>query len=194
MNPDLERLLESVDMGTISKEKYDLIKSKLNEKLEKAEKYDDLSNAQKYNHCNPAKDGYCTFEKQVDDSHQQIKQLNDENKQLQLDKEWQWKGIVEWKELSEKQKSEIQSLKSQLEKYTKSIEFWKSQGLTDEQAESFKNGVDNSFLKECVRITAENEKLQKVIDEIKILISNEVGDGNVKIKFILHSLEGEMND
>lgn len=35
-----------------------------------------LSNAEKYNQCNPEKDGYCMFEKQVDDLQHQLEQAN----------------------------------------------------------------------------------------------------------------------
>lgn len=67
----------SVFFCKFDKEKAKQLKQQILDDREKAEKWNNASNSKKYNICNDDKDGYCVFEKEVNDLHQKNKQLQD---------------------------------------------------------------------------------------------------------------------
>lgn len=68
-----------IDIGNITGDQRDQLKAQILEDKEKAKKWDNASNGEKFNKCNDDKDGYCWFEKQVNDLEQENKQLKEDN-------------------------------------------------------------------------------------------------------------------
>jgi DNA repair exonuclease SbcCD ATPase subunit len=155
MDKDLERLLElrqkyGDDWNEQDYNEFKQLKSKLNEKLEKAEKYDILNEVFE----NYPK-GWLDMKKDLE---QQIKQLKEENKQLRLScNETEAEAVKRGLIVGEKD-DKIQSLKSQLEENKERIE-----GLLE---------LVEIHIQEKDELKSQNEKLQKVIDEINKIVND----------------------
>jgi len=84
-----------------------------NELKDKADKWDKLSNAEKFNDCNPAKDGFCIFEQKNEKLEQEIKSLKDDSDKYHQLIQYQ----IEHQKEAEKNKETVSKVKEWLSKY-----------------------------------------------------------------------------